>query len=67
MTHVMFFVIAGGSGGLPTNEHYAVYSVDTDTNGYPRFLIYHNNQWLWKSAKHFSPALLLSSSTQIIQ
>ena len=67
MTHVMFFVIAGGSGGLSANEHYAVYSVDTDTNGYPRFLIYHNNQWLWKSAKHFSPAPLLSSSTQIIR
>lgn len=32
-----------------------VYSVRNDKTGYPQFLIYYDNQWLWKSAKYFEP------------
>lgn len=31
------------------------YSVRTDNNGYPHFLIYYDNRWLWISAKYFEP------------
>ena len=34
---------------------YICYAVKTDSNGYPQFLIYENNQWIWSSAKHFKP------------
>lgn len=33
----------------------SVYSVRNDNKGYPQFLIYQNNQWLWVSAKKFRP------------
>lgn len=33
----------------------SVYSVKNDKNGYPQFLIYYKNQWVWKSAKYFEP------------
>ena len=32
-----------------------VYDISYDSNGYPLFLIYHNEQWLRKSAKYFQP------------
>lgn len=32
-----------------------IYSVSSDKCGYPRFLIHLDNQWIWKSAKHFKP------------
>lgn len=32
-----------------------VYDIKTDKSGYPKFLIYDNGQWLWKSAKHYRP------------
>ena len=32
-----------------------VYSIRDDNNGYPTFLIYKEDQWLWISAKHFRP------------
>ncbi len=34
---------------------YTCYAVRDDSNGYPHFLIYDNNQWIWISAKHFKP------------
>ena len=39
-----------------TNEMFEVYDIRYDAiSGYPQFLIYQNNQWLMKSAKHFKP------------
>ena len=32
-----------------------VYDITYDKNGYPRFLIFKDNQWLCLSAKHFMP------------
>lgn len=32
-----------------------VYAVLDDANGYPKFLIRRDNQWIWRSAKHYSP------------
>ena len=29
------------------------YAMRLDKNGYPHFLIYLDDTWLWKSAKHF--------------
>lgn len=34
---------------------FTVYSVRNDNNGYPHFLIYCTNKWLWISAKYFEP------------
>lgn len=31
-----------------------IYNVRDDKNGYPHFLIYENDQWKYKSAKHFA-------------
>jgi hypothetical protein len=33
---------------------YKVYDIKRK-NGFPYFLIYTNNQWIYKSAKHFIP------------
>lgn len=38
-----------------SNEQYSVYDITYDNNGYPRFLIYKDGQWLRMSAKHFRP------------
>lgn len=32
-----------------------IYSVSSDSAGYPKFLIHTENQQVWKSAKHFRP------------
>lgn len=40
-------------GNFPVK--YAVYDVKCDKNGYPLFLIYKDNQWIYKSAKNFVP------------
>ena len=37
------------------NRIYEVFDITYDKNGYPRFLIYNNGQWLRMSAKHFRP------------
>lgn len=34
---------------------YEVFDVTYDDAGYPRFLIYRDNQWIRISAKHFRP------------
>ena len=34
---------------------YEVFDVTYDDAGYPRFLIYRDNQWIRMSAKHFRP------------
>ena len=36
-------------------EKVKVYAICNNKNGYPHFLIYEDNQWKWKSAKHFTP------------
>ena len=37
-----------------TNEVFDVYDIRYDAiSGYPQFLIYEDNQWLMKSAKHY--------------
>ena len=39
-----------------TNEVFDVYDIRYDAiSGYPQFLIYQDNQWLMKSAKHYKP------------
>lgn len=35
-----------------THLDVAVYNV-RDSKGYPHFLVRHNNQWLYRSAKHY--------------
>ena len=40
-----------------TGNHYEVYNIENDNCGYPKFLIYKNNQWIWRSAKYFKPRL----------
>lgn len=37
------------------NKEYKIYDVTYDNNGYPRFLIYKDGQWMRMSAKHFVP------------
>lgn len=34
-----------------------IYDIMNDNHGYPTFLIYRNNQWLWRSAKFFKPVI----------
>jgi len=36
-------------------KEYLVFQVKNDKAGYPHFLIYKDNQWIWKSAKCFKP------------
>ena len=38
------------------NRMETVYDIKYDKNGFPMFLVYRGNQWLLRSAKHFSPA-----------
>lgn len=38
-----------------TDEFVNVYDIRTDRAGFPMFLIYENNQWKYRSAKHFKP------------
>ena len=40
---------------LNGNNKYMVYDIKYDSAGFPHFLIYKDNQWLCKSAKHFKP------------
>ena len=35
-----------------THQDVAVYNV-RDSKGYPFFLVRHNNQWIYRSAKHY--------------
>ena len=35
-----------------THSDVAVYNV-RDSKGYPFFLVRHNNQWMYRSAKHY--------------
>ncbi len=39
--------------GIKTKEKIKVYAVESDKNGYPKFLIRVDNQWKWTSAKHY--------------
>lgn len=36
-----------------THLDVAVYNVRDDITGYPQFLVRHNNQWMYRSAKHY--------------
>ena len=36
-------------------KKFVVFKVKNDSNGYPHFLIFEDNQWKWVSAKHFIP------------
>ena len=36
-----------------TEKIYKVISIRNDKNGFPHFLIYEKNSWIWKSAKYF--------------
>ena len=36
-----------------TGERFTIFGVVDDDNGYPKFLIRMNNQWIYRSAKHF--------------
>lgn len=46
----MFTVLYKETGELTT-----VYHVNADKYGYPHFLIYHDRQWKYVSAKHYVP------------
>lgn len=48
------FKVKNINGSLP-NKIYTVYHIRDNHNGYPHFLIYFNNQWLYVSAKYFKP------------
>lgn len=37
------------------SELVTIYDIRPDKNGYPHFLIYYDNQWMYVSAKNFSP------------
>lgn len=37
------------------SELVTIYDIRPDKNGYPHFLIYSDNQWMYVSAKHFLP------------
>lgn len=39
-----------------THLDVAVYDVITDVTDYPLFLVRHNNQWVYRSAKHYITA-----------
>jgi len=36
-----------------TEKKITIYATSEDSNGYPKFLIRLDNQWVWKSAKHY--------------
>lgn len=36
-------------------KEYEVFHIRNDKTGYPQFLIFQNNQWIYKSAKLFIP------------
>lgn len=36
-----------------THLDVAVYKVRDDFTGYPQFLVRHNNEWTYRSAKHY--------------
>lgn len=40
-----------------TGRTFEVYKVRDDAKGYPHFLIYENNQWVYRSAKYFEPCI----------
>ena len=37
------------------NEEVIIYNVRNDNCGFPMFLIYIKDVWVWKSAKYFKP------------
>ena len=39
-----------------THLDVAVYNVRDDVTGYPLFLVRHDNQWVYRSAKHYITA-----------
>ena len=45
------FKVYERNSGIPC----IVYAVLDDANGYPKFLLRKNEQWTWKSAKHYIP------------
>lgn len=44
-----------GAREKKTGNFISVFGMTDDSNGYPKFLIREDNQWKWKSAKHFMP------------
>lgn len=38
-----------------TSTEVQVFAVSTDRWGYPKFLVYEDGQWIWKSAAQFRP------------
>lgn len=50
---------------IDTNEIVDVYDVTYDSNGYPQFLIYRNNQWIRKSAKNYKPYINIKERYKI--
>ena len=41
--------------GVKFYGSFTPYAMRTDKNGYPHFLFYINNVWVWLSAKYFKP------------
>ena len=41
--------------GIKSYGSFTPYAMRTDKNGYPHFLFYINNAWVWLSAKYFKP------------
>jgi hypothetical protein len=38
-----------------SQSSYEVFNIKNNKNGYPTFLIYERNQWIWIKAKYFKP------------
>lgn len=38
-----------------SQSSYEVFYIRINKNGYPIFLIYERNQWIWVKAKYFKP------------
>ena len=38
---------------IERNTMYQVCAVQNDSKGFPQFLIYAGQEWIWKSAKYF--------------
>ena len=47
MGHVMLY--------RPDMQPYEIFDIVYRKSGYPQFLIYHENQWVLRSAKYFTP------------
>lgn len=46
----------------PPFQEFTVYYVKNNKYGFPQFLIYHKDRWMWKSATLFEPCQQINGS-----